>query len=154
MKGLVLEFCIWGPLPHVPTLPLQVVPSETSTAALLLLVSFLFLFFQCLLCASGLFKLIQTLPWRFACLFACLVCLHSVLHQLWAFSRLQKDVKKEEGEENATKTRNLSFTVQTICYALCIGYIPSSLIYWFSAGTKWHRDCIGRCVFRFTLVSM
>ena len=148
MKGLVLEFCIWGPLPHVPTLPLQVVPSETSTAALLLLLSFFL--FSVPLMRLWAFQIDSdiTLEVRL------LVCLHSVLHQLWAFSRLQKDVKKEEGEENATKTRNLSFTVQTICYALCIGYIPSSLIYWFSAGTKWHRDCIGRCVFRFTLVSM
>jgi len=32
MKGLVLEFCIWAPLPHAP---LQVVHSETSTTILL-----------------------------------------------------------------------------------------------------------------------
>ena len=62
--------------------------------------------------------------------------------------------KKKRGGRRCHQNRNLSFTVQTICYALCIGYTPSSLIYWSSAGTKWHRDYIGRCVFRFTLVSM
>lgn len=70
MRGFVFESCIWASLPQAPTLPLKVVPTETSTPFLL---PPLPLFFQCLLCASGLFKLIQTLPWRFACFLACLL---------------------------------------------------------------------------------
>ena len=66
-----------------------------------------YFFFQCLLCASGLFKLIQTLPWRFACLFACLVCLHSVLYQLWAFSRVTKRREKKRGKKMPPKQKPL-----------------------------------------------
>lgn len=101
----MLEFCICGPLPHAPPQPLQVAPSETSTSVLLPLASIFF--FQCLLCASGLFKLIQTLPWRFACLFVCLVCLHSVLHQLWAFSRVTKRREKKRGKKMPPKQKPL-----------------------------------------------
>lgn len=65
----MLEFCIWVPLPHAPTLPLEVVPPETSTSVLLPLASIFLVPLMCL----WVFKLIQTLPWRFACLFACLL---------------------------------------------------------------------------------
>lgn len=131
-------------LPQAPTPTLQVVPSKTPTS---LVLSPLATFFRCLFCASGLLKLIQTLPQRLAGLLACLVCLHSVLYQLWAFSQVTEGAEEEEGKRRHHKNKQPLFQYANNMYAVCIRYTPSSLIHRSSAGTQWCRDCIGRWVF-------
>ena len=106
MKGLVLQFCIRASLPHAPTLPRQAVASETSTSVLLPFASIFF--FSASYAPLGFPNWFRHyLGGSLACLLACLVCLHSVLPQLWAFSRVTK--RRERGGKKILPTQKPLF---------------------------------------------
>lgn len=84
--------------PQALTPPLQVVPSETPTS---LVLPPLASFFQCLFCASGLFKLIQTLPQRLACLLGLLAFRSvSAMSLFTGYGRSSRRGRKKETPQN------------------------------------------------------
>jgi hypothetical protein len=117
---------MWVPLPQAPTLPLQVVFSETFTSFLLPLDSI----FSVPLMRLWAFQIDSdiTLEVRLVvCVLAWFACI-PFYTSYEPFHGLQKDLKQGDGGRRYYQNRNLSFTMQTICYAVCIGYTPSSLI--------------------------